>query len=329
MDRAHRIGQTKQVRVFRLITENTVEERIVERAQMKLKLDNLVIQQGRLVEAAKSLNKDEMMTIIRHGADQIFKSKDSTITDDDIDMILSHSEKKSSQFDEKLAQIGDGPLRNFTIDNFDASATEEGESRSIYLFEGENLRDKQKENVGLRWIEPPKRERKGKANYQISDYFKEQMQTNNKSIPKAPRPPKQPHLQDFQFYPLRLFEILDKEVYYYRKNVGYRVPLNPMWPNAETRQAEEQSRIDNSEPLTQDEEEEKSYYMDEGFKSWTKKDFQQFVKATEKYGRKDIASISLEVEGKKPEEVRDYAKVFWERREELTDHEKIMAQIEK
>lgn len=47
-DRAHRIGQQKQVRVFRFITENTVEERIVERAEMKLRLDSIVIQQGNL-----------------------------------------------------------------------------------------------------------------------------------------------------------------------------------------------------------------------------------------------------------------------------------------
>lgn len=45
-DRAHRIGQKKQVRVFRFITENTIEERIVEKAEMKLRLDNIVIQQG-------------------------------------------------------------------------------------------------------------------------------------------------------------------------------------------------------------------------------------------------------------------------------------------
>lgn len=45
-DRAHRIGQKKQVQVFRFITESTVEERIVERAEMKLRLDNVVIQQG-------------------------------------------------------------------------------------------------------------------------------------------------------------------------------------------------------------------------------------------------------------------------------------------
>ncbi len=47
MDRAHRIGQTKQVYVFRLITEGSVEERMLERAAQKLRLDQLVIQQGR------------------------------------------------------------------------------------------------------------------------------------------------------------------------------------------------------------------------------------------------------------------------------------------
>lgn len=35
MDRAHRLGQTKQVSVFRLITRGTIEERIRMRAQQK------------------------------------------------------------------------------------------------------------------------------------------------------------------------------------------------------------------------------------------------------------------------------------------------------
>jgi SWI/SNF-related matrix-associated actin-dependent regulator of chromatin subfamily A member 5 len=53
MDRAHRIGQTKQVYVFRFITEGSVEERMLERAAQKLRLDQLVIQQGRAQQAAK------------------------------------------------------------------------------------------------------------------------------------------------------------------------------------------------------------------------------------------------------------------------------------
>jgi SNF2 family DNA or RNA helicase len=51
MDRAHRIGQTKQVYVFRFITEDSVEERMLERAAQKLRLDQLVIQQGRQQQA--------------------------------------------------------------------------------------------------------------------------------------------------------------------------------------------------------------------------------------------------------------------------------------
>ena len=47
-DRAHRIGQKKQVRIFRFVTEGTVEERIIERAEFKLRLDAMVIQQVRV-----------------------------------------------------------------------------------------------------------------------------------------------------------------------------------------------------------------------------------------------------------------------------------------
>ncbi len=43
---------------------------------------------------------------------------------------------------------------------------------------------------------------------------------------QAPRPPKQPIVQDFQFFPPRLFELLDQEIYHYRKTVGYKVPRN-------------------------------------------------------------------------------------------------------
>jgi SWI/SNF-related matrix-associated actin-dependent regulator of chromatin subfamily A member 5 len=44
--RTHHIGQEKQVRVFRLITDNTVGVKMIENAQTKLRLDRLVIQQG-------------------------------------------------------------------------------------------------------------------------------------------------------------------------------------------------------------------------------------------------------------------------------------------
>lgn len=99
------------MRVFRLITENTVEEKIVERAEVKLRLDKLVIQSGRLVDIKSQLNKDEMLNMIRHGANHVFSSKDSEITEEDIDVILAKGEHKVNNIRKSFKLIiisGDG-----------------------------------------------------------------------------------------------------------------------------------------------------------------------------------------------------------------------------
>uniref|UniRef100_A0A2K6DPF6 SNF2 related chromatin remodeling ATPase 1 n=1 Tax=Macaca nemestrina TaxID=9545 RepID=A0A2K6DPF6_MACNE len=317
MDRAHRIGQKKPVRVFRLITDNTVEERIVERAEIKLRLDSIVIQQGRLIDQqSNKLAKEEMLQMIRHGATHVFASKESELTDEDITTILERGEKKTAEMNERLQKMGESSLRNFRMDI----------EQSLYKFEGEDYREKQKLGM-VEWIEPPKRERK--ANYAVDAYFREALRVSEPKIPKAPRPPKQPNVQDFQFFPPRLFELLEKEILYYRKTIGYKVPRNPDIPNPALAQREEQKKIDGAEPLTPEETEEKEKLLTQGFTNWTKRDFNQFIKANEKYGRDDIDNIAREVEGKSPEEVMEYSAVFWERCNELQDIEKIMAQIER
>lgn len=79
-DRAHRIGQKKTVRVYRLITEKTVEEKIIERAEKKLLLDAIVIQQGRLASSSNKISTREMASIVTYGADFIFSSEKGTFT---------------------------------------------------------------------------------------------------------------------------------------------------------------------------------------------------------------------------------------------------------
>eukprot|EP00123_Amoebidium_parasiticum_P014614 comp22573_c4_seq6/m.34468 comp22573_c4_seq6/g.34468 ORF comp22573_c4_seq6/g.34468 comp22573_c4_seq6/m.34468 type:complete len:614 (-) comp22573_c4_seq6:174-2015(-) len=46
MDRCHRIGQTKPVNVYRLITRHSVENQLLHRAQAKRKLEKLVVHKG-------------------------------------------------------------------------------------------------------------------------------------------------------------------------------------------------------------------------------------------------------------------------------------------
>jgi SWI/SNF-related matrix-associated actin-dependent regulator of chromatin subfamily A member 5 len=62
------------------VTEGTVEEKIIERADRKLFLDAAVIQQGRLADQNSKLGKDDLMKMVRFGADQILSGKGGTYT---------------------------------------------------------------------------------------------------------------------------------------------------------------------------------------------------------------------------------------------------------
>ncbi|KAG8905621.1 putative DNA helicase ino80 [Tulasnella sp. 403] len=53
MDRAHRIGQTKQVTVYRLITRGTIDERIVQLARVKKDVSDIVVGNKDFREVAK------------------------------------------------------------------------------------------------------------------------------------------------------------------------------------------------------------------------------------------------------------------------------------
>jgi len=58
MDRAHRLGQTRPVTVYRLITRNTVEEKILHRAKQKDKIHTLVIGAGEKISTTAVPGED-------------------------------------------------------------------------------------------------------------------------------------------------------------------------------------------------------------------------------------------------------------------------------
>lgn len=60
-DRAHRIGQTKVVRVYRLICAGTVEVKILEQANRKLQVDAQVIQAGQFNNKSTEMDRHQML----------------------------------------------------------------------------------------------------------------------------------------------------------------------------------------------------------------------------------------------------------------------------
>ncbi|XP_073844150.1 chromatin-remodeling complex ATPase chain Iswi-like [Musca autumnalis] len=91
MDRSHRIGQTKKVRVFRLITEDSIEEKIIELSEKKLQLDKLVIQKGR---SPFLLNKDVLLKMIL--SEKIDNDReDYVISDEEVDAIVAQEDDTS------------------------------------------------------------------------------------------------------------------------------------------------------------------------------------------------------------------------------------------
>ncbi|ONM32114.1 ISWI chromatin-remodeling complex ATPase CHR11 [Zea mays] len=304
-DRAHRIGQKKEVQVFRFCTEYTIEEKVIERAYKKLALDALVIQQGRLAEQ-KTVNKDDLLQMVRFGAEMVFSSKDSTITDEDIDRIIAKGEETTAELDAKMKKFTEDAIK-FKMDD----------NAELYDFDDEKDENKVdfKKLVSDNWIEPPRRERK--RNYSESDYFKQALRQGAPAKPREPRIPRMPHLHDFQFFNnQRLNELYEKEVRY----------LMQANQKKDTIDGEDEDQL---EPLTAEEQEEKEQLLEEGFASWTRRDFNTFIRACEKYGRNDIKSISSEMEGKTEEEVQRYARVFKERYKELSDYDRIIKNIER
>nr|AQX44099.1 hypothetical protein [Dendrobium officinale] len=71
-DRAHRIGQKKEVRVFVLVSVGSIEEVILERAKQKMGIDAKVIQAGLFNTTSTAQDRRELLEeIMRRGTDSL------------------------------------------------------------------------------------------------------------------------------------------------------------------------------------------------------------------------------------------------------------------
>jgi len=68
--------------------------------------------------------------------------------------------------------------------------------------------------------------------------------------------------------------------------------------------------------------------QEQGFGLWNRRDFQQFINGSAKFGRTNYDGIATEVDSKTPEEIAVYARAFWKRYTEITDYDKHIKAIE-
>ncbi|OYW94235.1 MAG: hypothetical protein B7Z18_05365, partial [Alishewanella sp. 32-51-5] len=61
-DRAHRIGQTRPVTIYRLVTENTIEQKILALHQQKRELADSLLEGG---DMAARLSTEQLLQLLR------------------------------------------------------------------------------------------------------------------------------------------------------------------------------------------------------------------------------------------------------------------------
>ncbi|CAG4925885.1 unnamed protein product [Colias eurytheme] len=97
-DRAHRIGQRNEVRVLRLMTVNSVEERILAAARYKLNMDEKVIQAGMFDQKSTGSERQQFLQSILH-QDGDDEEEENEVPDDDlINEMIARSEEELEIF---------------------------------------------------------------------------------------------------------------------------------------------------------------------------------------------------------------------------------------
>ncbi|KAI6239001.1 hypothetical protein M3Y99_00631700 [Aphelenchoides fujianensis] len=97
MDRAHRIGQQREVRVLRLVTVNSIEEKILGAARYKLDVDEKVIQAGMFDQKSTGSERKQMLEqIIRQETED--DNEDEVPEDETINQMVARSEEEFEIF---------------------------------------------------------------------------------------------------------------------------------------------------------------------------------------------------------------------------------------
>uniref|UniRef100_A0A8C2AJ00 Chromodomain helicase DNA binding protein 1-like n=1 Tax=Cyprinus carpio TaxID=7962 RepID=A0A8C2AJ00_CYPCA len=153
--RAHRIGQTRPVKVIRLLGRDTVEEIIYSRAVSKLRLTDTVIEEGRfslLDQAQSAASGLQLSEILKFGVDKLLSSEESSIQDVDLRLILGQSRDGRWLTEEEHVKLNENHMYYFEGKDYSKDPSAEDEKTFELLLEKQlaDLEDAGKEGRALR-----------------------------------------------------------------------------------------------------------------------------------------------------------------------------------
>jgi len=130
-DRCHRIGQTRPVIVYRLVTAKTIDEKIVERAAAKRKLEKLVIHSKKFKSQDKkglndtlgAISPQELLKLLnsKDHADVFDKGKEDVFNSEDLEKLLDRSDLKRDSSDKENQNGKDNKSKIFKVVDTDVS----------------------------------------------------------------------------------------------------------------------------------------------------------------------------------------------------------------
>ncbi|CAH8455229.1 unnamed protein product [Heterobilharzia americana] len=133
--RAHRIGQSNKVMIYRFVTRGTVEERVTQVAKKKMMLTHLVVRPGLGGKGSCQMSKKELDDILKFGTEDLFKEGEENMEDehtivyDDaaIERLLDRSQQG---LEEKALEMNDY-LTSFKVAHYEKKGViEEDEEES-------------------------------------------------------------------------------------------------------------------------------------------------------------------------------------------------------
>ncbi|BGP26359.1 ATP-dependent helicase STH1/SNF2 [Rhodotorula toruloides] len=97
-DRAHRIGQKKEVRILRLVTERSVEEHVMAGAARKIEMDKKIIQAGRYDNKSTAEERDAFLRALLEADDGEPEEDDDADEADMLNEAIARTEEERTIF---------------------------------------------------------------------------------------------------------------------------------------------------------------------------------------------------------------------------------------